>query len=228
MVSFIGFAPADNPKIAVLVMADQPELNGNYQLGGEVAPPVFKEIVSQSLRYMGVAPAANSSEEPPASKEQRVAIPDVTGASVADAKKKLNERKINFDVIGKGSNVIAQFPFAGTEIGPTQRIYLLTEQSETSELPDLRGKSLRDALEICALLKVACTVTGEGYVVDQKIATDGNGKVVVLQLQPWHEMPETSAPKGTSAQPATRDNGGAGAGGGKSGASGVAGKGKNQ
>jgi len=47
--SFVGFAPADNPQIAVMVVVDDPR--GTY-FGGTVSAPVFKEIVSNTLRYM--------------------------------------------------------------------------------------------------------------------------------------------------------------------------------
>ncbi|MEK7688664.1 MAG: penicillin-binding transpeptidase domain-containing protein [Deltaproteobacteria bacterium] len=49
--SFIGFAPADNPELAILVAVDEPAI-GFY--GGQIAAPVFKEIASQSLSYLGI------------------------------------------------------------------------------------------------------------------------------------------------------------------------------
>ncbi|MBI5875386.1 MAG: PASTA domain-containing protein, partial [Deltaproteobacteria bacterium] len=51
--SFIGFAPADNPEIAILVAVDEP--SGEFY-GGAIAAPVFKEIASQTLSYLGVFP----------------------------------------------------------------------------------------------------------------------------------------------------------------------------
>ncbi len=52
--SFVGFAPADNPKFVVAVMVDEPSAGRHY--GGEVAAPVFSQIVSDSLRRMQVSP----------------------------------------------------------------------------------------------------------------------------------------------------------------------------
>ena len=51
--SFVGFAPAQNPRIALIVMMDEPE--GSH-MGGAVAAPVFKEIAEQALRYLHVPP----------------------------------------------------------------------------------------------------------------------------------------------------------------------------
>jgi cell division protein FtsI (penicillin-binding protein 3) len=54
MSSFVGFAPADSPRIAVGVFVDEPK---GEVYGGEVAAPVFKEVVEQALRAMGVPPS---------------------------------------------------------------------------------------------------------------------------------------------------------------------------
>jgi cell division protein FtsI (penicillin-binding protein 3) len=53
MASFAGYVPADRPRLAVLVVVDEPKLS---QYGGTVAAPVFKEIAESTLRYLGVAP----------------------------------------------------------------------------------------------------------------------------------------------------------------------------
>ena len=52
--SFVGFAPASNPRIVVAVMIDEP--SGGRYFGGDVAAPVFSQVVQQTLRTLGVAP----------------------------------------------------------------------------------------------------------------------------------------------------------------------------
>ena len=59
--SFVGFAPADNPRIAVFVGIDEPK--GNYY-GGQVAAPVFKSIVEQTLQYLKVPSTLIASKDP--------------------------------------------------------------------------------------------------------------------------------------------------------------------
>ena len=54
--SFVGFAPASDPRIVVAVMLDEPS-NGKY-FGGDVAAPVFSSVVGGTLRQLGVAPDA--------------------------------------------------------------------------------------------------------------------------------------------------------------------------
>lgn len=59
--SFLGFAPADNPRFVLLVSIDDPEVKfipgvGKHQFGGVCAAPVFKEIATRALQYLGIAP----------------------------------------------------------------------------------------------------------------------------------------------------------------------------
>ncbi|AZN37672.1 peptidoglycan D,D-transpeptidase FtsI family protein [Iodobacter ciconiae] len=57
-VSFIGFAPVSNPRLIVAVLIDEPSTVGNRYYGGTVSAPVFQEIMSGSLRMLGVPPDA--------------------------------------------------------------------------------------------------------------------------------------------------------------------------
>ncbi|WP_246066811.1 penicillin-binding transpeptidase domain-containing protein [Paenibacillus koleovorans] len=185
LISFIGYAPVEDPQILVAVIADEPDLKGDYHLGGQVAAPVFKEIVSQSLRYMGVSAKAKTDNS--VAKDLKLNVPDLINQSLVDAKKTLSAQKFAYDTVGKGTKIIAQYPMPGTQITASQRIYMMTEPVEDAELPDLKGKSLRDALELCVYMKVECQATGEGYVVNQKISDEGDKKTAVLELKPWLE-----------------------------------------
>lgn len=183
VVSFIGYAPADNPKIAMLVVIDQP--NDPNVGGGKAAAPVFKEIMSKALTYLGV-PKESVSEDSESDDKSEVTIktaPDVTGKTGKAARTLLLEQGIAYETLGKGSKVIKQYPAAGTAMSSSQRIYLLTEDSDTMEIPDLTGESLRDALEILTLLKVNVSVEGEGFVSSQKVEVSGEQRTVLLTLK---------------------------------------------
>lgn len=123
IVSFIGFAPADDPQIVVYTAVDNPK---GIQFGGVVAAPIVQNILEDSLHYMKV----------PARKEQLpktykygetpiVTVPDLTGATVQDIYEDLN---MNFNLArsGTGSTVINQAPKAGARVerGSTIRIYM--------------------------------------------------------------------------------------------------------
>ncbi|MFD2702225.1 penicillin-binding transpeptidase domain-containing protein [Paenibacillus shunpengii] len=183
VVSFIGYAPVDDPKIAMLVMIDEP--NDPNLGGGSGAAPIFKEIMSKSLTYLGVPKEAVTSEDGAETTQPlvRKKAPDLVGKSGKDARAQLLDEGIAYETLGKGSKVIQQYPKAGAELTAGQRIYLLTEQSDTMEIPDLTGESLRDALEVLTLLKVGVRVEGEGYVTKQKVEVTGENRTAVLTLQ---------------------------------------------
>ncbi|MEK5643324.1 stage V sporulation protein D [Paenibacillus rhizosphaerae] len=182
VVSFIGFAPVNDPKIALIVIVDEP--NDPKAGGGKVAAPIFKKIVSLALPYMGVPKSNTKKTSDGKTTVERPAAPTLAKLAVKDAKHKLLNAGIDFETIGKGASVIRQFPAAGTPMSPGQRIYLLTEETDKMTVPDLKGESLRDALDILTLLKCSVTVQGEGYVSEQ-LVTDKNGKrSVQLTLKP--------------------------------------------
>lgn len=190
--SFLGFAPANNPKIAVYVGIDEP---ADATGGGAAAGPVFKEIVSQALPYMGV-PKVTTGDEDSAfisvktgPSAQRSA-PDLTGKTVQAAREFLIDQGFDFKTIGGGSNVVSQYPEAGNRLTSGQRIYLLTEQGDQASIPDLRGQSLRDALEVLNLLKVKISVEGEGYIAEQTESIQNGKRLVKLKLKPLNAYGE--------------------------------------
>lgn len=189
--SFLGYAPANNPKIAVYVVIDEP---ADAVGGGAAAGPVFKEIVSEALPYMGVPKVTTSEGSSSAAGKttpsaQRSA-PDLTGKTMQEARKLLIEQGFDFETVGSGSSVVSQYPEAETLLASGQRIYLLSQQGEQASIPDLKGQSLRDALEVLNLLKVGISVEGEGYVTEQTETTSNGKKLVQLKLNPLNAYGE--------------------------------------
>ncbi|MFC5450188.1 stage V sporulation protein D [Paenibacillus aestuarii] len=123
IVSFIGFAPADNPKVVVYAAVDDPQ---GIQFGGLIAAPLVKNIMADALRYMKVEPNKQQ-----LNKDYRygetpiVEVPNLVGASVDDILEDLN---MNFRLAksGSGKYVISQAPKPGTRVdqGSTIRIFL--------------------------------------------------------------------------------------------------------
>ncbi|MBR3750723.1 MAG: PASTA domain-containing protein [Clostridia bacterium] len=109
--SFIGFAPADDPRIAVLVVVDEPDVAIDY--GSVVAAPYVKIIMEQSLKYMKV-PADNADKDEHELIEN-IEVPNLRGLDCVEAEKKLKELGLYMLVQGKGK-VIAQVPAAGTMV----------------------------------------------------------------------------------------------------------------
>ncbi|MFC7320352.1 stage V sporulation protein D [Halobacillus campisalis] len=123
IVSFIGFAPADDPELVVYLAIDNPK--GTVQFGGVVAAPIVGSIMEDSLRSLGVKPRKDGlDKEYSWPEEPLVEVPDVTGMEKKDINKLMTTLKV--EVSGKGEAVVAQAPKAGVKVpsGSTIRIYL--------------------------------------------------------------------------------------------------------
>ncbi|GAB3793548.1 stage V sporulation protein D [Virgibacillus kimchii] len=123
IVSFIGFAPADDPEIVVYVAVDNPK--NTVQFGGVVAAPIVGSIIGDSLRAMEVEQREDGLEKDYQwPEEPKVEVPDLIGLT----KGELAEYMLNLSVEtdGQGEYIIDQAPEAGTKVeqGAAVRIYL--------------------------------------------------------------------------------------------------------
>lgn len=193
VISFIGYAPVENPKILVTLIADQPDLGGNYHLGGQVLAPAFKDIVGQSLQYMGVK--SSKQTQMVAKEANKLKVPNFMEMTSVNAKAAAKESNLSLEVFGKGDKVVDQFPKPGTEILSTQRIYVAMQNVSEMPLPNLVGRSLRDAVEACSFFKVDCQTSGEGYVSNQTSSGEGEGRIATLQLKPLSDKSAIASTK---------------------------------
>ena len=194
VVSFIGFAPADDPRIAVAIIADQPDLGGDSNRASEVTGAVFKEIVSQSLRYMNVKPDTElPSALVAAGGDTLTAVPELIGMKTAAAAKELDARGFGARLVGDGPKVVGQYPAAGEKVAGTPQVFLLTVPQAEAPVPDLAGASLRDVVQLCALLGLKCEAEGEGYVVEQALAGEGENATLRVKLRPPGEAAEAAS-----------------------------------
>ncbi|UMV46940.1 PASTA domain-containing protein [Paenibacillus macerans] len=189
VVSFLGYAPVDDPKVALLVLIDEPK---DPDLGGGTAAgPVFQKIMNQILQYMGV-PKMNdggTGKTKPAASGPKV--PELSKLPVQEAKNKLAGQGISYVTLGSGEDIITQHPKAGSVLKAGQFVYLLTEKGTDVKIPNLRGKSLRDAMELLSVLQVPVTAEGEGYVDSQKVIEENGARRVELTLKPPVTKEET-------------------------------------
>jgi stage V sporulation protein D (sporulation-specific penicillin-binding protein) len=122
IVSFIGFAPADDPQLVVYVAVDNPK--GTVQFGGVVAAPIVGEIMGDSLRTMGVKPRKDQIEKELTWMDSpMIEVPDMVGMT----KKDLGELYLNLkiDASGTGNTVVKQTPQPGIKLkeGSTIRLF---------------------------------------------------------------------------------------------------------
>jgi penicillin-binding protein 2B len=166
--SFIGFAPKDDPKLLVYVVADQPEVE--YANGAkDVVAPIFKSVMQNSLQYLKVKPDENAKEEK-VEKAKTVKVPDVMGKTGALADQSLSKLGLKVQVVGDGSKVEQQYPPAGEDALEGSTVYVVTAPSAKGKVPDFTGKSLREVLEYGNLLGIKININGTGYVVSQSVA----------------------------------------------------------
>ncbi|WP_151735844.1 stage V sporulation protein D [Paenibacillus tengchongensis] len=123
IVSFIGFAPADDPQIIVYTAVDNPK---GIQFGGVVAAPIVQNILEDSLHVLKVPPRKDQLPKTYKYGETPiVTVPDLTGATVQDIYEDMN---MNFNLVrsGTGNTVINQAPKAGARVeqGSTIRLYM--------------------------------------------------------------------------------------------------------
>ncbi|RUS48745.1 stage V sporulation protein D [Cohnella sp. AR92] len=127
IVSFIGFAPADDPKLVVYVAIDNPQ---GIQFGGLVAAPVVKGIMADALPYLGIEPRKEQIEKEikPYIDTPIVTVPNLVGKTVSDLYEDMNTN-FRLSSSGKGQTVLRQAPAAGARVekGSVIRIYLGAE-----------------------------------------------------------------------------------------------------
>lgn len=136
--SFCGFAPADDPQIAMLVFFDTPD--GDAYYGSQVSTPVFINIMSEVLPYLDVKTSYTDEELGYVD----ASAGDYTGVSVDEAKTAVEADGFTATVKGNGSTVISQIPTVSSGLQKGGSIVLYTDsdsQSETVSVPSLIGLS---------------------------------------------------------------------------------------
>ncbi len=103
--SFFGFAPADNPKFAVLVTVDEAEIYNDY--GSNTAAPYAGKIIEKILKYMQIKSDSNGGKE-------TVEVPNLIGTTVDYAASRLKDLGLQIEIEGSGS-VVSQTPAAGKQ-----------------------------------------------------------------------------------------------------------------
>lgn len=135
--SFVGVAPADDPKIAVLIVLDEPNSYSYY--GGQLSAPVVGSVMNDVLPYLGVEASYSQAEMG----SVEVGAPYCKGSSVTAAQVTLQKKGLTASVIGSGTHVVAQFPTAGTSLRQGSSVLLYTEADNSTTnlvtVPDVRG-----------------------------------------------------------------------------------------
>lgn len=166
--SFVGFAPADDPRIAVILIVD--EANVAVDFGSVTAAPYAREILERSLVYMGVVP---ETDEPPA---EQATVPDVTGMEVDAAIHALEDAGFDSVLDGAGRRVKGQLPAAGATMnaGALVMLYVEGRDAATADapvtVPDVTGMPVTEANRLLMSYGLELEIEGSGLARNQSPA----------------------------------------------------------
>ena len=165
--SFLGFAPADDPRIALLVIVDEADTPVDY--GGTTAAPFARQILEDVLPYLGYQPDEGEDSEP-------LQVPDVTGQPLWEARRVLSSMGLKVLDDGGSGSVTAQMPSAGATLrtGGQMMLYTYDEALPETEtlvcVPDVSGKSIASAASLLRQRGLEMEIDGSGFAVSQEPA----------------------------------------------------------
>lgn len=166
--SFVGFAPAENPKVALLVTVNEAQVKPDY--GGTTAAPFAAQIFSEILPLLGVPKTDGSA------KAAHVTMPNVTGMNVRDAKAILRELGLDAVTDGTNPNVTGQLPPAGTDVqeGFCAMLYVTGEEAPSAQdyarVPDVIGMGMRECAQTLRKNGFEMNAQGDGLAARQSPA----------------------------------------------------------
>jgi len=173
--SFVGFAPADDPRVACLVMLDEP--NGDQYFGGVIAAPVVGKILDDTLRYLGVEPVYTDEEL----MTMDVVVPEVRNLELKQAQEAIKSANLNYKVVGTGNTITDQTPKPGAKITEKSTVILYTQGETPAEnviVPDVSNKSVLEANQILTNAGLNMRIAGGGSM-DAK-----SGSTAVVKQEP--------------------------------------------
>lgn len=139
ILSFYGYAPADDPEIAILVMLDEPQKNNQY--GSVIAAPVVGNIFADILPYLGYEPSYTEEQLSTAD----IATPYLINSGLQEAQTTLMQAGLQYRVVGSGTQVVNQTPGAAMPIPGGGTVVLYTdseaEGAQTAVVPYVIGRS---------------------------------------------------------------------------------------
>lgn len=141
--SYCCFAPADDPEIVLLMLADHPNKELNYY-GSAVVVPYARSVMESILPYMGYYPEYTSDS----ALAKHTTVPLMQDKSITNAKQTLDDLELTYEVIGEGNRVLAQCPQTGTAIQKGGKILLYTEDNVEPKkvvVPNLTGMTADQA-----------------------------------------------------------------------------------
>lgn len=159
--SFIGFAPFERPKYICAVFIDEP---GNQYYGGQVAAPVFKEIINRTIHFNETPDVYRKIAQNPDSKriKKLIDLPPIEGFLAESAISLLESKDLDYKIKGKGA-IVKKVSADEDKI----IIELGSDKVNMNRVPKLTGLALREAMVKLDLSKLKVSILGNGIVKKQ-------------------------------------------------------------
>lgn len=203
--SFIGFAPVNDPRLVTLVVVWEPQ--GGIYYGGQVAAPVFKAVMQDALRYLGV-PQQAGLEKPEKpwyileTEPKPVTVPEVVNLPLEEAVESLKAAELGFTLKGEGDVVRAQVPQGGAKVFSGTRVVLELKEGPENDrsevtVPDVTGLTIKDTAILLEKVGLSLNISGTGVAVEQKPAPKTKvrrGEKIQVRFEPPDEQQDESQP----------------------------------
>jgi len=160
VVSFMCFAPADDPQVIMLITMDTPSrTTGTYVSGGNMVAPTASQVMGEILPYLGIEPDYTADQLVGAD----ATVPNVVGKTAEEAKAKLESVGFAYKTVGDGDTVTDQTPAGGAIIPNNATVILYLGAEKSSELctvPNVVGRTASEANQALTNAGLIMKVTG--------------------------------------------------------------------
>ncbi len=173
VLSFIGFAPADDPQVLLYVAVDGAQRGPQW--GSQVSAPLFHAMMKDILSYLEIPPD-HLPEEEDLEAARMVDVPDLSGLTIDEAGALLDNKGLLVRLVGEEGLIVAQQPQAGSQVPLQSRIILYLddlfdgEELESVKVPDLQGLTIKEVGEILTYIGLKMEKEGSGIVIEQEPA----------------------------------------------------------
>ena len=188
VVSFVGYAPADDPQIACLVIVDEP----TDAHGGSTAGPVFRQIMEDTLRYLEIPKTVTIAD--PVTVDEAV-VPKLDGMHPVDAIEAVKQAGLTPIVETQGDTLLTYVPADGAKVQKTGNVYLYCANADSTEriMPSLYGKTIKEVDRILSGIGLVATMNGSGLCTGQSILEGTpieTGTALIVEFHTAEEIEE--------------------------------------
>ena len=188
VVSFVGYAPVDDPQIACLVIVDEP----TDAHGGSTAGPVFRQIMEDTLRYLEIPKTVTVTES---TGVEEVIVPKLDGMHPVDAIEAIKQAGLTPIVETQGDTLLTYVPADGTKVQKTGNVYLYCADADSTTriMPSLYGRTIKEVDRILSGMGLVATMNGSGLSTSQSILEGTpveTGTALIVEFHTAEEIEE--------------------------------------